>query len=70
MVLNYFMSCAITTSSDDDNIHCFKPRQSCEGGGSWLADEVKIYPVLLIMMILSHLLLILMKKKSSKLNFG
>ena len=44
MVVHSFLSCAITTQldgSEDNQIHCFKPGQPCEGGRSVLADKMQ-----------------------------
>ena len=44
MVVNSFLSCAITTQldgSDDNQIHCFKPGQPCEGGRDVLAEKMQ-----------------------------
>ena len=43
-VVNSFLSCAITTQldgSDDNQIHCFKPGEPCEGGRDVLAEKMQ-----------------------------
>uniref|UniRef100_A0A1X7UPW0 Uncharacterized protein n=1 Tax=Amphimedon queenslandica TaxID=400682 RepID=A0A1X7UPW0_AMPQE len=43
LVIKSFLSCAITTSpngDDDDEIHCFKAGQQCEGGRLMLQQEM------------------------------